>query len=227
MVSTTTGPRRLPTWTVPEGVFESLTTWGPAADAASSSAQNTAAQPMRTSVYSIGPAGAWTVKRSPFLRPISAEPTGDSLLMRPSRGAASAEPTMVKVSSPSPPLMTTFEPMPTLVAVGLLDHLRVAELQLERGDAALQEGLLLLGVLVLGVLGQVAVELRLVDARGDARTVDGDELVELGLELREALGREVDRLGVHDRSRPLFLVRRLRVRHRPVVGFTGSSSAFR
>ncbi len=69
---------------------------------------------MPTSVYSIGPAGAWTVTVSPFLRPISAAPTGDSLLIRPSRGAASAEPTMVKVSSPSPLLMTTFEPIPTL-----------------------------------------------------------------------------------------------------------------
>src|SRR5687767_9116890 len=105
MVSTTTGPRRLPTWTVPDGVFESLTTWRPLADAASSSAQNTtSAQPTRTSVYSIGPAGAWTVTVSPFLRPISAAPTGDSLLIRPSRGAASAEPTMVNVSSPSAPL---------------------------------------------------------------------------------------------------------------------------
>ena len=29
MASRTTGPRRLPTWTVPDGVFESLTTCGP------------------------------------------------------------------------------------------------------------------------------------------------------------------------------------------------------
>src|SRR5688500_7537526 len=37
-----TGPRRLPTWTVPDGVFESLTTWGPASRprCASSSAQS-------------------------------------------------------------------------------------------------------------------------------------------------------------------------------------------
>ena len=83
------------------------------------------------------------------------------------------------------------------VAVRLLDDRRVAQLQLERGDAALQERLLLLGVLVLGVLGEVAVELRLVDARSDARPVDGDELVKLGLELLEALGGEVDRLRVH------------------------------
>src|SRR5687767_11217094 len=113
MVSTTTGPRRLPTWTVPEGVLESLTTCGPVTDAASSSAQNTKGQAILTSVYVTDPAGAWTTTLSPLRRPISAAPTGDSLLMRPSRGAASAEPTMVSVSSPSSPLITTFDPMPT------------------------------------------------------------------------------------------------------------------
>src|SRR5262245_49977200 len=35
------GPRRLPTWTVPDGVFESLTTCGPETRAASSSAHST------------------------------------------------------------------------------------------------------------------------------------------------------------------------------------------
>src|SRR6187200_2797009 len=40
MTSLMTGPRRLPTWTVPDGVFESLRTWGPERRAASSSAQN-------------------------------------------------------------------------------------------------------------------------------------------------------------------------------------------
>src|SRR3990170_1837221 len=42
ITSSSTGPRRLPTWTVPDGVFESLMTWGPETRAASSSAQNTA-----------------------------------------------------------------------------------------------------------------------------------------------------------------------------------------
>src|SRR6266576_2819234 len=37
-----TGPRRLPTWTVPDGVLESLTTCGPLTRAASSSAQSMA-----------------------------------------------------------------------------------------------------------------------------------------------------------------------------------------
>src|SRR5882762_5714615 len=42
ITSRRTGPRRLPTWTVPEGVFESLMTCGPLTLAASSSAQSTA-----------------------------------------------------------------------------------------------------------------------------------------------------------------------------------------
>src|SRR5260221_5434563 len=42
MTSRMTGPRRLPTWTVPDGVFESLTTCGPTAFCASSSAQSMA-----------------------------------------------------------------------------------------------------------------------------------------------------------------------------------------
>src|SRR5687767_5344565 len=40
ITSLMTGPRRLPTWTVPDGVFESLRTCGPDRLAASSSAQN-------------------------------------------------------------------------------------------------------------------------------------------------------------------------------------------
>src|SRR6476646_7456767 len=44
MTSRMTGPRRLPTWTVPDGVFESLTICGPLTRDASSSAQS-----MRTS----------------------------------------------------------------------------------------------------------------------------------------------------------------------------------
>src|SRR3954454_14883018 len=40
MTSRMTGPRRLPTWTVPDGVFESLTTCGPWPRAARSPAQS-------------------------------------------------------------------------------------------------------------------------------------------------------------------------------------------
>jgi hypothetical protein len=42
----------------------------------------------------IAPAGAATSTTSPFLRPSSALPTGDSLDSRPLAGSASAEPTI-------------------------------------------------------------------------------------------------------------------------------------
>src|SRR5438132_13231343 len=45
MTSRMTGPRRLPTWIVPDGVFESLTTCGPETRAASSSAHSMACGP--------------------------------------------------------------------------------------------------------------------------------------------------------------------------------------
>src|SRR5664280_1050358 len=46
------------------------------------------------------PLGAVTTTRSPARAPISARPTGDVLLIRPSAGAASWLPTIVYVSSP-------------------------------------------------------------------------------------------------------------------------------
>src|SRR5438105_3194496 len=45
MTSRMTGPRRLPTWTVPDGVLLSLTTWGPLTLAASWSAQSSGGCP--------------------------------------------------------------------------------------------------------------------------------------------------------------------------------------
>src|SRR5690606_40626944 len=66
-------------------------------------------------------------------------------------------------------------------------------------DAALDESLLVLGVLVLGVLGDVAVLLRLLDAGCDLRTAHVDELLELRAELLEALARDVLGLVVHVR----------------------------
>ncbi|MGZ6300314.1 MAG: hypothetical protein ACXWMN_07480 [Candidatus Limnocylindria bacterium] len=79
----------------------------------------------------------------------------------------------------------------------LLDDLGVLELRLERRDATLQERLFLLGILVFGVLGDVAVELGLVDARSDPRPLLGHQVVQLGLELLEAIGGEIDGLVVH------------------------------
>jgi uncharacterized membrane protein YiaA len=62
--------------------------------------------------------------------------------------------------------MTTFEPIPTLSPLVFSMTSAFFKLGLERADPALQERLLLLGILVLGVLGDVAIQLRVMDARG-------------------------------------------------------------
>ena len=76
----------------------------------------------------------------------------------------------------------------------------VLEHALERLDAALHEGLLVLGVLVLGVLGEVAMLLRVVDAGGNLRATDVHEEVQLLAEARLAFAREVGWLRVHEES---------------------------
>ena len=59
----------------------------------------------------MSPAGTWTVTFSPFFLPSNARPTGLSLLIRPSVGLASVEPTMVKLCEPSGPVTLTVEPI--------------------------------------------------------------------------------------------------------------------
>ena len=123
---------------------------------------------------------------SPFFLPSRARPTGLSFEIRPSAGLASAEPTIVNVSLPSP--LSTDDGRADLDVVGrvvLVDDRGVLDQRLERLDPALDERLLVLGVLVLGVLGQVAVLLGVVDPIGDLGSLDGDHLVELRAELLE------------------------------------------
>jgi len=62
-------------------------------------------------VYAKSPAGTLTMTRSPFFLPRRTRPTGDSFEILPSRGAASAEPTIVNVSVPSPLSRTTVDPI--------------------------------------------------------------------------------------------------------------------
>ena len=73
----------------------------------------------------------------------------------------------------------------------------VLSIALERLDPALDEGLLVLGLLVLGVLREVAVLLRVVDAGGDLRAAHVDELSSSGAEAGLALAGEVGGLRVH------------------------------
>ena len=69
----------------------------------------------------------------------------------------------------------------------LVDDRGVLDQRLEGLDPAFDERLLVLGVLVLGVLGQIAVFLGVVDPVGDLGPLDRDHLVELGSELLETV----------------------------------------
>src|SRR6202142_2943272 len=84
-----------------------------------------------------------------------------------------------------------------LGGVMLVDDRGVLDQRLEGLDPALDEGLLVLGVLVLGVLGQVAMFLGVVDPSGDFGAADLDHLVELRAELLETALGEVGGLAVH------------------------------
>ena len=126
-------------------------------------------------------------------------PTGDSLESRFSDGLASAEPTIVYLSL-SPvfsSLMLTVDADLDDVGreVGGVDDLRRAQALLELGDLLLEHHLLVLGVVVLGVLRDVAELARLLDALGDLAALGGLQVVELALELLEAFGSEDDVLG--------------------------------
>ena len=88
----------------------------------------------------------------------------------------------------------TFEPTETtsLVIVLLRDHARVAEPLLERGDAVLEQRLLVLRVVVLRVLGDVAELARGLDPVGDLAALVVREVLDLLLELLVAFRSEDD-----------------------------------
>ncbi len=62
------------------------------------------------------------------------------------------------------------------VDLGVLDDPGPAELLLQEADAVLEQGLLVLGVVVLGVLADVAELARLTDALGHLFPLDGGEV---------------------------------------------------
>ena len=133
--------------------------------------------------------------RRPCLWPTSALPTGDSLESFISAGLASAEPTIVYLSfSPSPSTTWTVvaDPDDIRVEVRGVDHGRRAKLVLELRDPRLEHRLLVLGVVVLGVLGDVAELARLLDPGGDLAAAHGRHVLELGLEVGEPFGGEND-----------------------------------
>ena len=144
------------------------------------------------------PAGTLTTTFSPFFFPSRARPTGLSFEIRPSAGLASAEPTIVNASLPSGLSTATVEPIWTW-SVEWFSSMIVAFL-ISASSVWIRpfdEGLLVLGVLVLGVLGQIAVFLGVVDPVGDLGSLHRDHLVELRAELLETLPGEVCGLVVH------------------------------
>src|SRR6185503_10373352 len=199
ITSLMTGPRRLPTWTVPDGVFESLRTWGPERRAASSSAQNMGAGRLADADDGVGDRTGRGLDRDLVALLVSHQGGADRRLVadapvaRSSLCRAHDGEGLFPVGSLDHDLGADAD----LVAVDLFDDFRVLQLRLERGDAALQERLLLLGVLVLRVLGDVAIQLRVVDARRHPRALGCDQVIQLGLELGEPFGSQIDGLVVH------------------------------
>ena len=72
-------------------------------------------------------------------------------------------------------------------AVVAVDDRGVLDETLEPLDLAFDECLLVLGVLVLGILGEIAVLLGIVNPLGDLGTPDVDQFFQLGPQLGEAL----------------------------------------
>ena len=121
--------------------------------------------------FFFGPRGTSTVTTSLRLWPISALPIGDSLESLCSSGLASVEPTIWNFCE-SPvfwSLTWTIEPNLTssVPSVLLVDHGGAAQPLFELGDPPLEQRLLVLGVVVLGVLGDVAELARLLDPLRD------------------------------------------------------------
>ena len=134
--------------------------------------------------FRLGPRGTWTVTMSPRLWPTSALPTGDSLESLFSEGRPRRDPTMWYMTDWPDFWSLTQTLVPDRDHAGvdrlLVDHGRVAQLVLERGDARLEHRLLVLGVVVLGVLADVAELARLLDALGDLAALRRAEVLDLG-----------------------------------------------
>jgi hypothetical protein len=106
-----------------------------------------------------------------------------------------------------------------------VDHGGRTQLVLQRGDPRLQHRLGVLGVVVLGVLRNVAELAGLFNPRSDFTTAGGGELVELRLEVDKAFLREDDVFGHSDQTcvcnrqtRKTRRVRRVSRAGEPAVG---------
>ena len=143
-----------------------------------------------------GPRGTFTATVSLRLCPISARPTGDSLesLCSSRLGLGRADDRVLDRLAGL--FVLDVHDRADLHDVGGevlgLDHRRHAQLLLQLRDPALEHRLLVLGVVVLGVLGDVAELARLLDALGDLAALRRGEQLELVLELLETFGGEDD-----------------------------------
>ena len=149
------------------------------------------------------PAGTLTSTVSPFLRPISARPTGDSFERRPGRrvGLGRADDAVRRVALAVEVLDRDLQPDVdgAGVRLGRIDDARRAQALLELRDLLLEHHLLVLRVVELGVLADVAELARDADAVGDLAPLVGRQVLQLLLQLLVALLSEQD-VSLHDAS---------------------------
>src|SRR2546422_9292956 len=220
IASTMTGPRRLPTWTVPDGVLPSLTTCGPLTEAASSSAQSIGMPRLLRLVEAAGLATRRSAGRPladvlDRVREVAGRDVDEDLVaLLPSEQGAThrrfvGDPAVRWSGLGGTHDREGLDPVLALdghggadldvvAGVVLVDQGRVLDERLEQLDAALHECLLVLGILVLGVLREVAVLLGVVDPGRDLGPAYVCHVLVLGLELGQAFAREIGGL-VHSR----------------------------
>ena len=85
-----------------------------------------------------------------------------------------------------------------------IDHHRAAQLVLDVGDHRLDLALALLGRMIFGVLGEVAVRARFLDRLDDRRTLDRFQVPHLVVQLAVALGQHRHLVGSRHLSSFLF-----------------------
>src|SRR5262245_47018840 len=203
IASWSTTPRRLPTWTVPEGVLESLTIWGPSIEAASSSAQNIEVEPpdcladaddlvdrVSRRDRDRDLVALLATQECPADRRLIGDPAvRRRRLRRPHDRVLLAATVAFELHGGAN--------LDVGRGVVLVDDHGVLDQRGQGLDPALDERLLVLGVLVLGVLRDVAVLLGFLDPGRHLGTPDIDHLVELLADLFETFARQVCGLVVH------------------------------
>ena len=126
---------------------------------------------------SSAPTGIDTVTTSPTFLPRMAWPTGDSLESRAFVGIRLGRADQGVYADVAGLLVTEGDGAADAdlvgVDLGVLDDPSAAQLLLQQPDAVLEQGLLVLGVVVLGVLADVAELARLTDALGYLFALDG------------------------------------------------------